>query len=154
FPQGDAIEPLPSSWSTTKDDIANANPYPLWRDPQNNIHSLQWESLDLASDLVKNALAVADNDDSKKYANISRLLLDRAFHSDQMWWASKRPWWDINMIANGLFELFKVVLNAYRAIKVSGTDDEAKKEYYYSVCAANDRRARIIDNLFGIEVSG
>jgi hypothetical protein len=56
------------------------------------------------------------------------------------------------MIAIGLVEHMRCILNAYRAIKVSNTEEIIKKECYYKVIAAQDRRTRIIDNLFGIEV--
>ena len=32
FPKGKIIEPKPSSWSTTADDLAAGNPYPLWQE--------------------------------------------------------------------------------------------------------------------------
>ena len=46
FPGGPIVEPRASSWSTTNDDIAAGNPYPLWRAPGNAVHSLQWEYVD------------------------------------------------------------------------------------------------------------
>ncbi len=94
-------------------------PYPLWQAPGNYIHKLQWEHVDLIGQLVETALAVADNAVSKRHAEIARGLMDPALHSCQFWWASRRPHWDVNMIARGLDQQGGVVLNAFRAINLS-----------------------------------
>lgn len=148
FPKGDVIEPMPSSWSTTAEDLENDDPYPLWNGKDNKLHSHLWESLQICLETVQRALEVADSEESRKYAWIARLLLDRAEHSCQWWWASKRPWWDINMIANGLHEHHRAMINAYKAIKSSGCDDEIKKEYYYKLIAAREFRWKVSDELF------
>jgi len=49
FPAGPTIEPRASSWSTSQDDIAAHNPYPLWKAPGNRLHELQWDYVDIAS---------------------------------------------------------------------------------------------------------
>ncbi len=148
FPGGSSIEPKPSSWSTTGDDLAAGNPYPLWNDPNNQIHRLQWEHMNICIDMVEKASRWADNEASKYYADIARGLLDRALHSDQFWWASRRPMWDINLINRGLMQQTEALLNAYKAIKTSGTSDEEKTECYYREIAARDIRAKIRDQLF------
>ncbi len=148
FPVKKVVNPKPSSWSTTAEDIATGNPYPLWQDKNNEIHRLQWEHLSICIELVKKALDCADNEESKRFAAISRRLLDRAEHSCQMWWASKRPMWDINLIHMGLLDQFRVVVNAYRAINKSGTDEKTKQEYYYLTVAARDIRSKLTDRLF------
>lgn len=148
FPKGDVIEPKPSSWSTTAEDLENGDPYLLWNGRDNKLHSHLWESLELCLETVQKALEVADNDESRKYARIARLLLDRAEHSCQWWWASRRPWWDINMIAKGLHEHHRAMINAYKAIKSSGCDEEIKKDYYHKVIAAREFRWKVSDELF------
>ena len=147
FPRGSSIEPKPSSWSTSGEDIAAGNPYPLWLDPNNRIHQLQWEHLNIGINMVEKAIEIADNDASKSYAHIARGLLDRALHSDQFWWASKRPMWDINLIHRGLMQQAEVMLNAYKAIKTSNGSDEDKKEYGYREITARDLRNKILDQL-------
>ncbi len=148
FPRGSSIEPKPSSWSTTIQDIEAGNPYPLWADPHNRIHQLQWEHMNICIDMVKKAIEWADNETSKYYADIARGLMDRALHSDQFWWASGRPMWDINLINRGLMQQTESLLNAYKAIKTSGVGDEEKQEHYYREIAARDLRAKIRDRLF------
>jgi len=148
FPQGQTIEPRPSSWSTTAEDMAAGNYYPLWQDKNNELHRLQWEHLSICIELVNKALECADNEESHHYADIARGLLDRAEHSCQMWWASNRPMWDINLIHMGLLAQLRTVVNAYRAINKSGADEETKREYYYRTVAARDIRHKLEDRLF------
>jgi alpha-amylase/alpha-mannosidase (GH57 family) len=148
FPQGQVIAPRPSSWSTTADDIEAGNYYPLWRDVNNEVHRLQWEHLDICIELVNKALECADNEESKRSATIARGLLDRAEHSCQMWWASNRPMWDINLIHMGLLDQLRTLVNAYRAINKSAAGEETKREYYYRTVAARDIRDKLEDRLF------
>ncbi len=148
FPQGQAMEPSPSSWSTLPDDMQNSNYYPLWQDRNNEVHRLQWEHLSICIELVNQALECADNDESRRSATIARGLLDRAEHSCQMWWASNRPMWDINLIHMGLLDQLRTVVNAYRAISKSGATDETKRQCYYRAVAARDIRNKLEDLLF------
>ena len=148
FPQGKAIEPRPSSWSTTADDMKAGDYYPLWQDRENEVHRLQWEHLGICIELVNEALQCADNEESRHSATIARGLLDRAEHSCQMWWASNRPMWDINLIHMGLIDQLRTVVNAYRAINKSGASEETKREYYYRIVAARNIRNKLEDRLF------
>jgi len=148
FPQGQTIEPSPSSWSTTADDMKDGNYYPLWQDKKNEVHHLQWGHLNMCIELVNKALECADNEESRRSATIARGLLDRAEHSCQMWWASNRPMWDINLIHMGLLDQWRTVVNAYRAINKSGVSEETKREYYRRAVAARDIRNKLEDKLF------
>ena len=148
FPQGQPVEPRPSSWSTTADDIQAGNYYPLWQGRENEVHRLQWAHLNICIELVNKALECADNEESRHSATIARGLLDRAEHSCQMWWASCRPMWDINLIHMGLLDQLRTVVNAYRAINKSGACEDTKREYYYRTVAARDIRNKLEDRLF------
>lgn len=148
FPRGQTIEPKPSSWSTNADDMKTGNYYPLWQDKNNRIHRLQWEHLSLCIELVNKALECADNEESRRSAAIARGLLDRAEHSCQMWWASRRPMWDINLVYMGLLEQLRTIVNAYRAINKSGANEKIKRECYYRTIVARDIRNRLEDLLF------
>jgi len=148
FPGGQSIDPRPSSWSTTPEDLAAGVSYPLWRHPGNMLHELQWQLLGLCVELVRTAQAAADDEFSQRHAQIARSLLDRAMHSCQFWWASRRPMWDINMINRGTLEQYGVLLNAYKAINSSGADRESKTRAYYKVIVARDIAAKIMDHLF------
>jgi len=148
FPQGRTIEPKPSSWSTTADDMRAGNYYPLWLGNGNDVHHLQWQHLNICIELVNKALECADNDESRYSAAIARGLLDRAEHSCQMWWASRRPMWDINLIHMGMLEQWRTIVNAYRAIAKSGASEEIKRDYYRRAVAARDIRSKLEDKLF------
>jgi 4-alpha-glucanotransferase len=148
FPADEIIDPKPSSWSTTSQDIDAGNFYPLWDDKGNEIHRLLWEHLQIVMEISKKALESEDNDESRHFANIARGLLDRALQSDQFWWASRRPMWDINLIHMGLIDQWRVILNAYRALNVSGASGDIKRECYHKLAAARDIRNKITDRLF------
>lgn len=148
FPAGQRLQPHSSSWSTTTDDLKAGNDYPLWKDPANNLHRLQWEHTDIALSLVRKAQEVAGNETSQRHAQIARGLMDPALHSCQFWWASQRPHWDINMINRGLGQQEEVIVNAFRAINFSGVEEGVKRECYYRVVAARDIRDKIRDQLF------
>ncbi|HLG54271.1 MAG TPA: hypothetical protein VI485_03005 [Vicinamibacterales bacterium] len=122
FPFGAPVTPKASSWSTSGEDLARGVPYPLWNEPANDIHQLLWRHLRLCLNLVDAAAHVAVRAEAKRHADIARGLLDRALHSCQFWWASRRPMWDINMIERGLAEQRAVVLNAAKAIRVTRPD--------------------------------
>ena len=51
------------------------------------------------------------NSDQKHHFTVARVLLDRAQHSCQQWWASKRPWYSVDMIIRGLQELILSAVN-------------------------------------------
>ncbi|MDP3947881.1 MAG: hypothetical protein Q8Q41_04310, partial [bacterium] len=150
FPRGQTIQPKLSSWSTSKEDIEAGNSYPLWRDPNNQIHQLQWKYLGVCLEVTKQALIWADNTTSKDHAAIAREFMDRALHSDQFWWANSKPRWDINLVHKGLLFGDEAILNAYHAITTSSINQEEKREYYYRLAAARELKQRIIDQLLGI----
>jgi alpha-amylase/alpha-mannosidase (GH57 family) len=148
FPLAEVVNPKPSSWSASAEDLAAGNPYPLWLDKDNEIHRLQWEHLRLCIDVVNKAEGCADSDECGFFARIARGLLDAAEHSCQFWWASRRPMWDINLIHLGLIDQWRALVNAYRAINKSCADGETKTDYYHKLVAARDIRNKIVDRLF------
>lgn len=149
FPIVEAVEPRSSSWSTSEQDIEQKNFYPLWNDPNNPIHKHQWEHVNICIEFVKKSSdpsCLAPS--SKPYADMARGLLDRALHSCQWWWASRKPMWDMNLINKGLALQEEVIFNAYKAIFLSNLSDADKKAYYYKVVVARDISDKIRDFLF------
>ncbi|MBI2940211.1 MAG: hypothetical protein HYY04_07190 [Chloroflexi bacterium] len=147
FPRGAELVPQVSSWSTTADDLVAGNPFPLWSDPGNPLHRLQWEHTRLCIDLVQRAEQVAHQDGSRQLAEISRALLDRGLHSCQYWWGSRRPMWEPHMVHRGLMLQQEAALSAYRAIRASPAAEATKAESYYRVAAARDLANRLLDHL-------
>ena len=139
FKSGQAIYPRPSSWSTTDEDIKKDNPYPLWNDPDNQVHKLLWEHLNLTIDMVNKAAGCSDNSISQRFTGFARESLDLSLHSDQFWWASRRPQWDVNLIHRGLVLQQECLLNAYQGIRTCNSlDSNVKTEYHYRHAAAED----------------
>ncbi len=149
FQAGKAILPKSSSWSTTSEDLKDNNPYPLWDSPGNQVHKLLWEHMNLTIEMVENAINYGDTEAAGQFAGIARELLDPALHSDQFWWASRRPHWDVNMINRGFMLQQECFLNAYMAIRNSSKISESeKRQYYYRRLASSDITGRLYQILF------
>jgi hypothetical protein len=136
FPQTLAVTPTPSTWALMEKDLERNAPFARWKDPDNDIHDLQWQLTDMAISL---------RDRMPKQAN-GENQLDQALHSDQYWWASAKPWWSIEMIELGAKELFDSIRTA------EGVDEatvaKAKDLYHGIVFAAFDwQRSGKVDEL-------
>ena len=121
-------------------DLERKKPFSRWKDEDNEIHKLQWELTRLALEAIKKA-------DSENPAFLeARLLLDRALHSDQYWWASAKPWWSVEMIERGAKELSGAVL---KMPGISGETKEKAKELYKSIIftAFDWQREGLVDEL-------
>jgi hypothetical protein len=103
FREVDTVNPLPSSWSTWEDEMAQGIPYPQWQYPGHELHDLQWQLTRLVLRIVKGA------DTKSPGFPRARRLLDEGLHSCQYWWASCRPWWSVEMIQWGAERLYQAV---------------------------------------------
>jgi predicted glycosyl hydrolase (DUF1957 family) len=110
--------PRDSSWSTMPYDIATDVPFPLWFDPQNEIHIEQHRFFMYALTMIHLSAKYQDgmDDEKKRIFDNARNLLDRGIHSCQQWWASQRPWYSPDMILRGLNEVLLASVNAKRSI--------------------------------------
>jgi len=99
----ETVEPVASSWSAGEDELKADIPYPQWRFPGNLIHQLQWRLAGLATAAVHQAKAEGEVEPTV------RASLDEGLHSCQFWWASCRPWWNVEMIRKGAERLFSAV---------------------------------------------
>ena len=143
YPPGPQVIPHESSWSTTTEDLAAGNPFPLWNAPGNELHALQWEFIDHCLALVSTACGHAASQEARKFAHIAFERLQPALHSCQFWWASRRPMWDVTMVHRGLMLLSEVQLNASRAIAASSAPEAIKREATWRTAAANEIRRRL-----------
>jgi predicted glycosyl hydrolase (DUF1957 family) len=118
FPKGGKQVPRASSWSTMPYDLAHDVPFPLWFDPQNEIHIEQHRFFMYALTLIHLAAKYRESMDEEKKIifDNARNLLDRGIHSCSQWWASKRPWYSTDMILRGLNEVLMASVNAKRSI--------------------------------------
>ena len=142
FPAGPSTTPRPSSWSTSGEDLARGVPYPLWRDPSNHVQALLWRHLRICLELVDiaNRSAVPE---ARSYVDIARGLLDRALHSCQFWWASRRPMWDLNMVERGLAEQRAVIINAMKAVTMSKAANACREAAEDRFAIAEDLSRRV-----------
>lgn len=118
FPDTRTIEARPSTWAIMPRDIAKNIPFSRWDDPENIVHQKQWELTNLALKLV-------DSTNEKE-----QQLLDIALHSDQYWWASAKPWWSLEMIERGAFELMTAIKNFSN---ISDSDRELAYKLYIDI---------------------
>lgn len=149
FPDGPVVEPHASSWSTSLDDLAAHNPFPLWKSPGNRIHELQWEYVDHCLDLVAVARRYATTPEAKEFAAAAYERLGPALHSCQFWWASRRPMWSIPMIYRGFLLLNQVATYAAHAIAVGDASEPVKREARWRLAAANEARVELERELIG-----
>jgi hypothetical protein len=147
FPAGETVVPRPSSWSTTRDDLDHGNPYPLWRHRGNELHRLLWRHLEQALALLAMA-ARHTGPDGDADLRAARAFADIAQHSDQFWWASRRPHWSVNLVHRGLNMQRDLILNAVRAINLSDAPEDVRRESQERVAIARDLADRITDRLF------
>lgn len=134
FPQVEKVVARPSTWALMEKDLEKKVPFARWDDPDNEIHENQWKLTALAIQTVNDSklrnYAITklqeerekDLSPEEKQWLRSREMLDRALHSDQYWWASARPWWSLEMIERGAFELKETIL------AVPDAPEEVKQE--------------------------
>ncbi len=91
--------PRKSSWTILDHTRSVAQPFVRWNDPENEIHRMQWELTELA---------IGASHDAK-----SQKKLDGALFSCQYWWASARPWWQIEMVESGAHALLQSVIYSH-----------------------------------------
>jgi len=102
-----SIIPQAGTWETTEENIKQKNPFPLWKDPKNKIHKLQWLLTEIAIHAVEQ-VEKPEDDSGLVYAS-SRNHLDRGLHSCHFWWASAYPWWNPDIIIEGSTELIRSI---------------------------------------------
>jgi hypothetical protein len=97
FPYLGYIEALPSSWSTTYDDIKEGNYFPLWlektKEPFKTAHELAWKHLHLVIDAIYHAEKKINGDmKQRRLFKEARELLDKGEHSCMYWWFTRDDW--------------------------------------------------------------
>lgn len=129
------ISPRRGSWSSQPREINNGIPYVLWDDPHNKIHQYQWRLVRHVAELVEK------NKSSDNYVQ-ARELLDKRMASDQMWWASAKPWWSLSIIKKKTKELIEIV-------KLINPEDKLSKQLNHTIIteAADWQKENIFKNI-------
>lgn len=91
IPPGGEVDPINCTWACSSEDIRRGIQFALWNDPSNEIHQKQWQLTNLAVESPKR-----------------QEMLDRALDSGQYWWASANPWWSVEEIERGAWNLLQV----------------------------------------------
>jgi len=129
------IEPRDSTWAVTKNNLKENLPYSRWKRPDNPIQVNQWKLTDLAIELVGRGGEAE-----------WRERLDKALHSDHYWWASARPWWSLEMLERGLYELKEIILSSEKAtLEEKKLAENLYKEAIYT--GFNWQRSGYVDEL-------
>jgi hypothetical protein len=122
----ETIIPKESSWSTTYKDMENNVPYPLWKHPDNNIHTYYWKIMKSLTNLMNllDDLALNEDWNVKNYYNTARWFYNRGIHSCPTWWANlQRGTWSPNLIYKGVELLIQAALNAQMTLVHSNKSD-------------------------------
>lgn len=107
------VSPIEGTWTNDEQDTflqKGESPFTLWDDKANPIHKKQWE---LANFVVKELASFSDKESPSWY--LARTQADVALASDQFWWASAKPWWSLEMIESGAFDLKQVILTLFKS---------------------------------------
>ena len=114
--QGEVI-PINSSWSTSANDLTAKNPYPLWADPKNEIHTiqrvLQEKAMRLFQILERNSSKIPE--DHLEFYRNARSNLDKGEQSCRLWWSSTYNF-NEDLIVRGVQFLVSSAVNAYKAL--------------------------------------
>jgi len=97
------IEPIASTWASSKSDIDAGIQFLSWNDPENNIHKWQWKLFQL----VRKEVGAMDRK-SAIFPEVKKKM-DISTASDHFWWASAKPWWSVEMIEDGAYHLLETV---------------------------------------------
>ncbi len=103
YPEIVEVEPVESTWASSRKDIEEKIQFLSWNDPENPIHAWQWQLTNMALGELQSL-----NSESDSY-NKFRAKMDSALASDHFWWASAKPWWSIEMIEFGAYHLLDLV---------------------------------------------
>lgn len=102
---GEEVEPVSSTWASSAEDIEKNAAFLSWSDPENILHKLQWEFTNLVLAEVNQA------DSNLPVYETIRKKMDVALASDHFWWASAKPWWSLEMIEAGAYQLLDTIRN-------------------------------------------
>jgi len=95
----DEVAPAAATWASSKQDIDKGIQFLSWSDPENILHKWQWEFTELVLGEVKRL-----DPSHLRYREV-REKMDVALASDHFWWASAKPWWSLEMIEYGAWNL-------------------------------------------------
>ena len=99
YPEEREVVPVTSTWASSRQDIEKGIQFLSWSDPDNSIHTWQWDFTKLVLD------EVYAMDPRHPHYELVRNKMDAALSSDHLFWASGKPWWSVEMIEVGAYRL-------------------------------------------------
>ncbi|MBI4090336.1 MAG: polysaccharide deacetylase family protein [Candidatus Kerfeldbacteria bacterium] len=87
-----SLSPRAASWSSRPIDIRRGVPFGLWKNPNNPLHVLQWRLFSTVLALVRARQLRG------RLPRQIRHEFDQVLTSDWYWWASREPWWDVEIV--------------------------------------------------------
>ncbi len=106
FPQKEEIYPVESTWASSEEDIKKSEQFLSWQDPENEIHTLQWKFFNFTLSRIEK---LTTRELLTPRGRRARENMDIAESSDHFWWASAKPWWSIEMIERGAWQLLETI---------------------------------------------
>lgn len=86
------VTPRSASWSSSQASLKHGVPFELWKNPRNSLHTLQWELFTIVHTLIHT------QERTHTMPASLRTEFDQSVASDWYWWASREPWWDVDII--------------------------------------------------------
>lgn len=105
YPERVPVEPLPSSWRTTPEELSSGRPFAPWSDMTNELQAMLWRLASLGWD---EAARLAAARDERPEAGRLRSLLDEGLHSSTFRFASERNW-DPPTVRHGARKLLSAI---------------------------------------------
>lgn len=124
FPKRKEVSPVEATWASSEEDIEKKEQFLSWNDPDNEIHTLQWAFFDFVLSKIKK-LEVDELETPE--GKTARENMDIAEASDHFWWASAKPWWSIEMIEQGAWQLLCTI----QSVPHVSLEDVQRAENYY-----------------------
>ncbi len=103
YKEEEEIDPIPSTWASSKEDIDKGIQFLSWNDPENPIHHFEWKLFHLVRDEVEKM------DKNHPIFPETQKRMDKGTASDHFWWASGKPWWSLEMIEDGAYRLLDTI---------------------------------------------
>jgi len=124
YQENKVISPAKATWASSKEDISEGIQFLSWSDPENMIHKWQWKLTELVLGEVYKI------DKAHPRYEMVREKIDIALASDHFWWASGKPWWSLEMIEYGAYNLLDTLRHVPNVEKE--TVDEGR-DYYEKI---------------------
>lgn len=120
---------LSASWETLVEDLNKGNDkssFPIWYSDDNEVQIMMWELAWMTIGVMENFVEPVDDVGWKWHS--ARDHLDRGLSSCYWWWASCMPWWNPDMIEQGIGHLVRSVRSSNASVKTKLLAEKFKSQ--------------------------